>query len=304
MDARLDTPFEIWGRFSEKTDAAPLISGRLTYEPEKGIQLELVEKPEETGMLNQVGAPDPRTLYGELVDGTLVTLSGCYVTKSSFHIPSRVASPTELRVLNAFLGRQFVDVDNLRVKEYSQEFSSLANWSGAKPLKWEIVKAAGEVTGLDSSFRIPTSICVDLPGTGTSVELWHWWKWDRQDCSHAVGWGASISIKAKESISFDEADQVSGQCKQLVSLLVGRHISVRSVSFLPAPAGPNGADVSPLRRLFKQRGRHDHPNVHPAEMMLPYALLKDEFASVVQKWFARSEQAVLATNVFFGSQLT
>jgi hypothetical protein len=38
-------------------------------------------------------------------------------------------------------------------------------------------------------------------------------------------------------------------------------------------------------------------------MLLPYSLIKEDFPQIVAKWFARSEQAVLAANVFFGSQL-
>ena len=36
--------------------------------------------------------------------------------------------------------------------------------------------------------------------------------------------------------------------------------------------------------------------------MLPYDLIRDTFPSIVEKWFSRSHQAVLATNVFFSSQ--
>ncbi len=64
MEFRLDTVFESWGGFSETTDGLPRFSGRLTYLPDQGITLELVEYPNGVQALSAGGCRELGTIYG------------------------------------------------------------------------------------------------------------------------------------------------------------------------------------------------------------------------------------------------
>jgi len=50
-----------------------MIHGRLQYHPETGLKLELVENPQGEAALVAGGAAPINVMYGQLVDGTLVT---------------------------------------------------------------------------------------------------------------------------------------------------------------------------------------------------------------------------------------
>ena len=97
---------------------------------------------------------------------------------------------------------------------------------------------------------------------------------------------------------FPQASDTVAQFQNLMALLIGHPISARSVAIKT-----EGDASSQLKLLFAQRGKPDHPDVHPAQMLLPYEMIKSEFPAMVAAWFARSNQAVLAANVFFGAQL-
>ena len=85
MDTRLDSPFESWGGFSKTAIGSSIIHGRLRYDPKEGIKLDLVEHPDgaEAGLKAFFldGEKPTETIFGRLVDGTLVTLSDCFITK-------------------------------------------------------------------------------------------------------------------------------------------------------------------------------------------------------------------------------
>ncbi len=57
MHPRMDTAFEIWGRFSEKSDASQTSPGRLRFDPGSGIELELVDYPSGPTWFAQGPAP-------------------------------------------------------------------------------------------------------------------------------------------------------------------------------------------------------------------------------------------------------
>jgi hypothetical protein len=301
MDARLDTSFESWGGFSEKTQDSRIITGRLHYDPNEGIELDLAENPRGIEQLIAEAAPEPDTIYGQLVDGTHVTLSGCFARESSFG--AGIGSPTTLVVNRALFGRHVADLDQLSVKTYSTELSSLANWMClAWPVKYEVHDPDGKFSGLDANYRPPGPIHIELPRANFDLTISHSMTARSNDCAFTIEWRAYIKVAPRERMLLRDANQVAWQCQNLMSLLIGHQLGVRSIAIIPADSSQDDAANPALHLLFHQRGKHDHRDAHAGKMLLPYALVKDEFPHIVETWFSRSEQAVLACNVFFGSQ--
>ena len=103
-------------------------------------------------------------------------------------------------------------------------------------------------------------------------------------------------------MTLDEGEHASVQCRNLFSLLTGHRVSVRALHILPADAALTDGHRLHVSLLYTQRGRHDYPDVDRNLMLLPYDALRAKFPDVVARWFDRPEQAVLATNTFFGAQ--
>lgn len=303
MDARLDSALESWGGFSEKPHDSPIIHGRLSYEPVAGINLELVESPWGIEQLAQGPLPSPEMFYGQLVDGTRVTLAGCILTKGAMQIGIGIGSPTTIRANRALFGAHVDDLGALRIKNYAVELSSLSNWMWSSPVTLGAVSGDDGPIGVDVRFRRPEPIRVALSSGPFDVEFSPGWGISQDTRSVKVHWHAGLTIEAHDSILIADASKAAWQCEQLMGLLIGRRLSARSVTITPKHESLSGSAKSPLRLIYQQRGKHDEPDVHPAEMFLPYELIREQFPQIVRTWFARSEQAVLATNVFFGSQL-
>lgn len=302
MNARLDSVFESWGSFTATTKDAPGTPGRLSYDPREGIELELVGTPPGVGLPALMAMPSLATVYGRLVDGTLVTLVGCITTKTHMGAGG-VGLPTVLIANRMVAGAHVDDLDQLRVKSYTVEFSSLANWTCANPVKLAMPTMDGKCISVDVAFRRPDPIDIVLSDRKFDLAISHGWNTSLDSGSFRIRWHAGVTIAAHDSMVLADASQVAWQCENLMSLLIGRQLSVRSIALKPADAVSPGSTESPLHLIYHQRGKHDHPDLHPPQMLLPYSLVKEDFPQIVAKWFAKSEQAVLATNVFFGSQL-
>jgi len=302
MQARLDTALEIHGGFSETPNRSCAILGQLLYEPDKGVELILGKTPEDMDPFASAAPPFQRTFYGWLSDGTLVTLYGCFITSSTIHIGPGLGSPTRLRVTRALFGRHVADPDALPVRQYRTELSSLAQWTCSQAIWQKLVKNDTNAYGLDVTCRQPATIEVRLPEKDFDFQITHALPYQRSVDSFAVNWRAAVTVAAHDNLALRAIQDIAWQCGYLLTLLVGHPLTARAIVFTTAQEDEASAEPPPLQLLYKQRGQEEQRHLHPAEMMLPYAHIKDLLPSMVKKWFERSEQAVLATNVFFGSQ--
>jgi hypothetical protein len=200
MDARLDSALESWGGFSEKSHDSPIIHGRLSYEPVAGINLELVESPWGIEQLAQGPPPSPEMFFGQLVDGTRVTLAGCILTKGAMQIGISIGSPTTIRANRALFGAHVDDLGALRIKNYAVELSSLSNWMWPSPVTLGAVTGDDGPIGVDVRFRRPEPIRVALSSGPFDVEFSPGWGISQDTRSVKVHWHAGLTIEAHDSI--------------------------------------------------------------------------------------------------------
>jgi hypothetical protein len=107
--------------------------GKLSYDPAEGISLELIED-ETAGKRLTHDLQSMFDLYGQLVNGSLVTLEDCFITRSPLHGLSRffregtgLTSPTTIRVNQAILGKKHVvNLRQMPLRRYSLELSLLS----------------------------------------------------------------------------------------------------------------------------------------------------------------------------------
>ncbi len=301
MKARLDSPFEIWGGFRRVSDGSPLVHGRLYYNPEHGIKLDLVENPCEIQSLVRGGEHTLKTMYGQLVDGTLVTLANCFISRTTLQMGIGVGSPTTLVVNRALFGRHMADMEQMLVREYSLDLSSLSRWTCTPPATLEACPDKA-IRGVDISFRLPTSIDVPLPNRQFNVRITHSMSSFTEVCTCGLRWSAAITILPHDALPLHTVNEIAWQFQNLMSLLVGARLSTRMIGIIAHEPTDASVREPALNLVYHQRGRYDQKDLFASEMLLPYSLVKDEFPAMVERWFGRAEQAVLATNVFFGAQ--
>ena len=302
MEARLDSGFESWGHFGGGMTDSQEVPGRLSYDPANGISLELVRSPTGTDLRAAMDLHCPPTLYGRLVNGTRVTLVDYRTTHAQFGAGG-AGLPTIVIADRMLVGDHVENLDHLPVKSYTVEFSSLFNWTCAAPAKLDMPVREGKCLGVDVSFRRPSPIEIALHDQEFDLKVSHGWTTSDPSDSFALRWHTGVTIVAHFSLALFDAFQVALQCRNLMSLLIGDRISVKSIAVKPVDQTSASKVPSPLHLVYNQHGRHDYPDLHASQMLLPYSQIATDFPRLVSEWFSRSEQAVLATNVFFGSQL-
>jgi hypothetical protein len=192
-------------------------------------------------------------------------------------------------------------MEQMLVREYSLELSSLSTWTCALPAKVDLVNDK-TMRGVDISYRIPMPIDVPLPNMQFDARIAHSMSTSSEVCASGLKWRAAIRILPHDALPLETVNEIAWQFQNLMSLLIGSRLSTRMVAIVPCDSTDVPGRSPTLMLVYHQRGRHDQKDLYPPEMLLPYSLVKDEFSTMVEKWFARADQAVLATNVFFGSQ--
>lgn len=293
MDARLDTAFESWGTFGETTESIQ-VPGRLIYEPSKGLSLDLVESKSGAAAAAVTSLPSVAVIYGRLIDGTLVTLMDCFTTKTSMRAGG-IGIQTALIANRGLFGAHVASFEQLAVVSYTVEISSLSNWTCMRLPRPDVLPNGG---GISIHFVRPAPIEVKLEDKPFDVKISHGWSAPQSTTSIGVRWHAGLTITAHGKLTFADASEAGSQCQNLMWLLIGHDISLRAVAIKQAQ-DPSTV----IKVLFAQRRKPNHPDVHSAQMLLPYEMIKEEFPRIVASWFARSKQAVLAEDVFFGAML-
>ena len=88
-----------------------------------------------------------------------------------------------------------------------------------------------------------------------------------------------------------------------MALLMGRMPFVRWMS-VKCPVAEAGSPPPPeCFILYHQRVQPKAESLFANEMLLPYSVAMRYFGDIAKKWFARTEQAKLAANIYFGSLL-
>jgi hypothetical protein len=185
---------------------------------------------------------------------------------------------------------------------YLVRLSSLENWMCAHPIRMEPITQDEKRLGVDVAYRFPEPIVVDLPHTGIAIEVGQKLNMRQGISTCELSGTAYLKVKAHSLVTMERAREIAWQCENLMSLLIGHAVSVRSVEVTPLSGEKVDAPAQPCQLLYDQPEKERQEDVHAARMLMPYGLIAAEFPLMVESWFARSKQSVLAANVYFGSQ--
>lgn len=275
--------------------------GKLVYSPSNGVELFLHDNPWGVDFLKD--APPPiEMIYGVLADGTHVTLDGCLLKNTEFSIGKTSIAPTALFCHRLLLGAHVDSIDDMEIRRYAFELSSLASWAYFESISLSMPPSGNKgCGGFDVACRSPEDIEISIPGKGVDVRIARWMNTNRSPSSFMIQNVSAMSILAQGVMSQGEAHVIAWRLQHLVSLLVGSRVSVRAIQIW-LPDMDESAAVEPLKLIYQQRGKDVTPEVHPGEVMVPLQMISDDFPSILIRWIDRTEQSILATNVFFGSQ--
>jgi hypothetical protein len=300
MELRLDTAFESWGEFAPPDQRETPIRGVLRFKPGEGMTLTLSEYPGDAFAALMGGTSAFPVVHGRLVDGTALTLFDSFVTGGSIYPGSRNGSPTTLHVNRALVGAHVADLGALRVNACEMELSSLAAWAGLQPPSLSRQTDPDGTERVACAGTLPDAICASLPTEGRTLTVRAGFSTQNTPTSLAVSCRAAVTLDALAGMTFDECLRLAFRAQTLFMLLIGGRLCVRAVTISTDTPPDPGAGAITLQYLYTQRSPSDSPDIPVPLMPLPYGAIRAEFPTMVRTWFAQSEQAFLAVDLFFG----
>lgn len=158
---RLDQAAEWAGQFWRPDQPDNVESGRLRYDPEDGLHLDLVSGARFPDLHDEFP-----WILGQTVDGRLVTLRDSFITNWSLHIPA--GRQAELKANGAFFGLHATSDRELSFHFLEARMANLREWLGITGIGTPtFVKDAGSV-----AYRTPTPTPLAKSG-GRSLTAHH-----------------------------------------------------------------------------------------------------------------------------------
>lgn len=290
MEIRFDTPFEIRGSFTAKMNNSKSVQGSLRYEPHKGLELDLTDRPVEGNNIFDFDQ-NVEVIHGYLINGTKVTLENCFLKNGTLSLNGDMGSLVSYGINRALFGIHVPSIGELRAKEYRIEYSSISEWLGHNPFVSNTQEGVCEIV-----YRPFSGLIINKIRAGIDLRVFTRRTQNESLCQSLIKWHAEMCIAAHEDVSLEQFDKLSWSLRNMLSLLIGHQISIRNINIVL------GDECLPLSIIFHQRGRNDYKDVDHSRMLLPYGEIEKEFEDIVLKWFSRSEQSGLATDIYFGMQ--
>ena len=299
MEIEFDKPLDEPGRFWLPNDPSKAVPGRFKYDPTSGITLELTAEliPGKYG-----GSPEEHTvIHGQLMPGTFVTIADAFVTNRKFGSGGR--GPVTITANRALFGRHVESIEQMVIKSCSICLAGLNEWLGIKLLSTEDKMDEGKWIGLDVHYRQPPGIKVELPNAGSTLFI------KVKVCRHfsrngmELGYQVYFDIVADDSIPLSQIHDISWSLQCLMALMIGQVPATHWMSVTPFLSDEESNDENECFFLYHQRADVKIKSIYAPEMLLPYQIAKADFPVIVNKWFARTDQTKLATNIYFSSLL-
>lgn len=303
MKYKLDESFSQSGGFWLPGRESSPIAGQLRYTPERGLEVELVENPNQFTELPNESSTFP-IIFGKLVDGTLVSLFNAFTTRWTHQFGAGLGSPTVLFVPTALINGHVESLGAIRVQSYTVEIPSLEIWLGQPPIVPEILGEGNEVVGQRIELIAQPPQVFELSQLGLRVEFSVGQLTDYRISELNISIHANARVVFAESATFDEASSSSWHLQCLLSLLVGSPLRIRSAwisAILSGPGKEAKNDPIPLWLLFSPKAPQvSQPDVI-LQMRLDFSEISDQFPQIMERWYSLPDQARLAINIFFNS---
>jgi hypothetical protein len=302
----LDTPFKLHGGFWLAADPSAVAEGQLVYEPKEVLNLVLARHFPIAGQrpwARAATAGERMTIFGQLVNGQLVTLNNAFVSKSGFGMG--FPGPVEITVNECFVGAHISSLDSRAVTAISIGCTSLESWFSRSPFSDKLVTKGKRRLGLDFTYRYPEPFSINVPKLSACFKmdfvLNHNFGISSGTLEHRAYW----KIVPRRPITFKRARTVAWHAHNLLTLLVGSPTEVRDFVCKVEP-GPlvSMRDVDrdrKVRAIYLQRVKAKDKEIFAPEMILPYSQCAKEFPKIARRWFNIAETAKQALNVLFGT---
>ncbi len=302
MRIALDKPFEGWGSFWLPGREPHRIKGRLIYKPDDGVTVELTENPRAGVSGVEALSQELPVLHGVLATGEPVTLDGSRLARTETHVGVDTGiAMTHLAARCALIGTNVKSPESLQIGRYSFGLDRLDEWLG--PHFFDIKCDEGPPRSVRLEAQAPNPISASLPHGRADVELGRNLGMRHSLTAVEIHSGAYIQVRPRRPITLNGARDIAWQLQCLLSLLADFPFRIVWWNLAPFGVDDDTADRSPISLLYQQRLSPNPGTIRTVLLSRGFEALRDSFPRLVEQWFQRSDQHVLATDLYFSSQL-
>jgi hypothetical protein len=289
------TAFKSEGAFWRPGDNES-VSGDLTYVPNESLTLTLhgpfgSQSGPHGGDALRLGV-----ILGTLVNGTNLSLIDAFMKSRSFG--AGASGSTIMFVNRALVGAHIPDITLARFRRMSFRCTSLEEWFAVSPIKSEWHHSPNAIS-LSAIFSHPDPLEVDLPAVGLKMKSGGVFNEHHEDIG-TLSWSyeRELMFESKEDVTVDRFLGIAWQCQNLMSLLIGKPVGLRRVSF---PGTGEAAELNAVHHIGIQRLKAPEKHVHPALMILPLPKLSVRVGEVFQRWLVEGNAYKHSFDLYFGT---
>lgn len=260
-----------------------MVAGILSFEPAKGGTLKLLGRFGDAYSDLDQGQTEKIPIIHGLIQGSDVTLSGCYVTGRQFSTPG--FDETTLVVTQIFKGFHFCRSEDIKFTSLSMTFTHLDNWMNQYNLNRD---------GFDEARRADFPP-IEIPLDRVRIELWYGRQTNSNRNEVSLRSNARVSIIAPGGLHINELIRyVDFHIPNFLTLATGY------VNYPADIRGQVGELKNPIDILYRVPGyREDSTFLTPWHMLFQYDDVEDELPTFLANWISKSERLWSVVELYF-----
>ena len=296
-DYSLLTGFEKEGEFWLPERPDDRIRGVLKFVPGDETMVRLSSQFMLTDASGQLQDRFPLML-GTLMEGPRLTLLKPSVRQSSFGCG--FAGPCTMHVSAVLVGEHFLEPSSTGFARCQMGLTALETWSCRSPIDTDSPGKLMRGEPYTATYRRPRDAEFGIPSLDLLVRLES--SFLQSPGTHRLQWECRsfLELVSKASRTLNDFLRLAWEFQNLFTLLVGQPVGIREFTLWPADA-PKQPEPSAdeVHAIFVQRVRDPEQDLVGPEVLLPLTHIRKDFAAILSRWFARSEQTCSARSVYF-----
>lgn len=287
--------FEFAGIWWVPNNYENYIHGILKFNSEDGAYLELM------GNILDYEELQTDIILGKTANGKNITLYKCFYIKKTL-----ISSEINTSIVFAnivFEGVHFNRVEDIRFTELSCHYSNLDEWAWMKGIN--IISSSQDKIEISYDYPTPIKVEVSKDYTVALYAITQTPSYSIVQKEASIKQKIYIKLINKELNSFEEHSEKLNHIKNLVSLGVGGPISI--IDFIGKTEENKeefkGDTIYTKVKIYfaTKYSTNAYKEILPPRMLFTFRDIKDDFDSVIKKWFNKKQNLGPVFDLYFGT---
>ena len=288
--------FELRGIWWLPENVDQQVSGVLTFDSENKIRLELIGSFKQLPDFGKSEVEKKDIILGITDDGRICTIADCYESNSTLNFPGISCQIFETNYL--LEGAHCNSIEKIKFEKISIGFDYLEEWAGHYPIKTNFEKDKNNKnTGFTVKCDFPGKVefYINFLGAKLSTSYGAQTK-DASTKATTLQFNSFLDLQPDELKDFVWYRKQLFVIQQMLTLLIGQVTYPNKII-----ASKSFEDRESINIFWIQSKKQKIIKLIHQDMIITLPEMKQEFCSVLEKWFSNSDELESTYNLFFGA---